>query len=348
MNTVEPCFVIAEAGVNHNGCEKKALEMVSVAAAAGADAIKFQTFKAEKLVNRALQRAEYQESHMGIGSQFEMLKKLELSDGAHRRIAEFCAERDIEFLSTPFDEESANFLIDLGCRRLKVPSGEVTNLPFIKFLASTGLPIICSTGMASLDEVARLVECILEARKYATFSNSMAETLTLLHCTSNYPTALQNVNLRAMETLAVVFKVPVGYSDHTAGILVAPLARALGASVIEKHFTLDRNLPGPDHFSSLEPAELEAMICAIRDTDTLLGSPEKRPCAEELEMRIFARRSVTLSKDVPQGSLITMGMLTVLRPGNGISPGDMGKVVGAKLKRSMRKGDTLNWDDLTS
>ena len=346
MTTLERCYVIAEAGVNHNGSEKKALEMVKVASAAGADAIKFQTFKAEKLVNKTLQRAEYQESCIGVGSQFKMLKELELSDDAHRRIAEYCEKCEIEFLSTPFDEESANFLIDLGCRRLKVPSGEITNIPFIKFLASKGLPMICSTGMASLEEVTKLVECIWEEIGNTAWSELSADALILLHCTSNYPTALEDVNLRAMKTLAEIFKVPVGYSDHTVGLAVPPLARALGAEVIEKHFTLDRELPGPDHSSSLEPHELMAMIRSIRDTDILLGNPEKIPCPKEIEMRVFARRSVTLARDVSQGSLLTSDMLTLLRPGDGIPPVELSKVIGSQIKRSMQEGETLHWEDL--
>lgn len=341
-----PCLIIAEAGVNHNGSEDNALRLVDAAVAAGAHIVKFQTFKAERLVTRAARKAAYQETQTGAGDQFSMLKALELSDSAHERIARHCAERGIEFLSTAFDEESAEFLIDLGVRRLKVPSGELTNAPFVRFLAGTGLSLIVSTGMATLDEVADTVSWIEEARAAAGHHGPLADALTLLHCTSDYPTPLADVNLRAMKTMGERFRLPVGYSDHTAGIFVASLARALGACVFEKHFTLDRSMPGPDHAASLEPAELAQMVQAIRDTDLALGDGVKQPSNAELQVRIAARRSVTLARDVASGQRLCTLDLTLMRPGNGIPPADLGQVVGRTLIRPMRAGDTLHPEDL--
>lgn len=343
-----PCLIIAEAGVNHNGSEELAHRLIDAAVAAGADAVKFQTFKAEKLVTRQARKAAYQQVQTGEGDQFAMLKALELSDDAHRRLAAYCAETGIEFLSTPFDEESADFLVGLGCRRLKIPSGELTNAPFLRFLAAKGLPMILSTGMADLDEVAEAVALISRAREENGFAEPLAEALTLLHCTSNYPTPLGDVNLRAMQTLADRFHLPVGYSDHTAGDFVAPIARALGAVVFEKHFTLDRNLPGPDHAASLEPAELGRMVRAIRDTDTILGSPEKAPTLPELEVRIAARRSVTLTRDVALGVPLTRQDLALMRPGDGIAPADLDTVVGRCLRHSLAAGTTLHPEDLVT
>lgn len=343
---MNPCYIIAEAGVNHNGSEEIAFKLVDAAAAAGADAVKFQTFKAEKLVSPKARKAAYQETQTGEGDQFAMLKALELSDEAHQRLADYCTEQGIEFLSTPFDEESAEFLIELGCRRLKIPSGELTNTPFLRFLAVKGLPMILSTGMATLDEVSEAVALIQQVREEQGFAEPLADVLALLHCTSNYPTPLEDVNLRAMQTLAETFHLPVGYSDHTAGVFVAPIARALGAVVFEKHFTLDRNMPGPDHAASLEPDELARMVRAIRDTDMLLGSPEKAPTGPELEVRIAARRSVTLAVDVAAGEKLTSEMLTLMRPGDGIPPAELESVVGRTLQYPRQAGDTLHREDL--
>jgi N,N'-diacetyllegionaminate synthase len=343
---MKPCYIIAEAGVNHNGSEELARQLIDAAVAAGADAVKFQTFKAESLVTPTAKKAAYQEVQTGEGDQFAMLKALELSDDAHRRLANYCNECGIEFLSTPFDEASAEFLIELGCRRLKIPSGELTNTPFLRFLAARGLPMILSTGMATLDEVGEAVALITRVREELGYREPLAEVLTLLHCTSNYPTPLADVNLRAMQTLGRTFSLPIGYSDHTAGVFVAPLARALGAEVFEKHFTLDRNLPGPDHAASLEPGELKQMVQAIRDADILLGSGEKVPTAPELDVRIAARRSVTLAKDVPAGTPLEFHMLTLMRPGDGIPPVALDKLVGQRLRRTMTLGDTLQWEDL--
>lgn len=341
-----PCYIIAEAGVNHNGSEEMALKLIDAAVAAGADAVKFQTFKAETLVNQRARKAGYQRKQTGDGGQFEMLKGLELSYDSHRTLAEYCVDQGIEFLSTPFDEESADFLVDLGCNRLKIPSGELTNTPFLRFLAMKGLPIILSTGMATLDEVAEAVHVIATVREQCGFTEPLAERLCLLHCTSNYPTPLADVNLLAMQTLHETFSLPVGYSDHTEGIFVAPVARALGAEVFEKHFTLDRNLPGPDHRASLEPKELARLVRAIRDTDKLLGRPEKAPTVPELEVRIAARRSVTLKRDVAAGEALNASDLTLLRPGDGLPPNKLESLYGRRLRRDLKAGTTLRDEDL--
>jgi len=340
----EPCLIIAEAGVNHNGSERMAFELVDAAIAAGADAVKFQTFNAETLVTRIAKKASYQETQTGEGSQFAMLKELELPATTYRRLADYCVKKDIEFLSTPFDEESANFLIELGCQRLKVASGELTNTPFLYFLATKGLPIILSTGMAELKEVSEAVSVIEAVQGELGLAGLSSDPLTLLHCTSSYPTLLPDVNLRAMQTLASQFGLPVGYSDHTSGIKVAPVARALGAKVFEKHFTLDRKLRGPDHAASLNPSELAEMIRAIRDTESLLGSDEKTPTPAELEVRSAVRRSVTLARDVNAGTPLSYADLVLMRPGDGIPPNRLEAIVGRCLKQDLVAGTTLYWD----
>ncbi|MBU0564595.1 MAG: N-acetylneuraminate synthase [Gammaproteobacteria bacterium] len=344
---MKPCLVIAEAGVNHNGSEELAFDLVNAAVAAGADAVKFQTFKAEKLVTRAAKKAAYQVTQTGVGDQFAMLKALELSDAAHERLAAYCDQSGIEFLSTAFDEESADFLVALGCRRLKIPSGELTNAPFVRYLASKGLPLILSTGMADLHEVAQTVIWIAEARERAGHGEPLREVLTLLHCTSNYPAPLSDVNLLAMQTLAEQFGLPVGYSDHTQGISVAPIARALGAVLYEKHFTLDRSLPGPDHAASLEPVELKQMVDSLRRTDVILGNGIKAPTTPELEVRIAARRSVTLARDVAEGVPLTAEDLCLMRPGDGIPPAALEQVLGRHLQLAMAAGQTLHWEALS-
>lgn len=340
------CYVIAEAGVNHNGSEELAFKLIDAAVDAGADAVKFQTFKAEKLVSESAEKAAYQERQTGKGSQLSMLKALELSDSVHKRLAGYCAEKGIEFLSTPFDEESAEFLINLGCKRIKIPSGELTNIPFIRYLAGKGLPLILSTGMAELYEVEEAVKEIIATRAKMGLSAPLNESLTLLHCTSNYPADLSDVNLLAMNTMADFFDVPVGYSDHTQGIFVAPVARAAGASLIEKHFTLDRNMSGPDHAASLEPEELRLMIENIRLTESVLGRAEKKPVQSELETRTAARRSVVLLSSKEAGSILMKGDLVLKRPGNGIQPADMEKLIGRKLKSALAAGTSLSWSDI--
>lgn len=340
------CLLIAEAGVNHNGSLELAHRLVEVAAAAGADVVKFQTFKAEQLASVSAPKAAYQVEQTGAGDQLAMLRQLELPMQAFAELADHCRQRRIGFLSTPFDLDSAAALIDLGMEQLKVPSGELTNAPLLRGLAATGLPLIVSTGMATLDEVEQAIGWMAAARAAAGHNAPLSEVLTLLHCTSNYPTPLADVNLRAMQTLAERFGLPVGYSDHTAGIAVAPLAVAMGARVIEKHFTTDRSLPGPDHQASLEPDELAALVRQVRAAESALGSPVKAPVAAELEVRVAARRSVTLIHERAAGTVLAAGDLTLQRPGNGIAPVDFERVLGRRLACDLGAGHTLQWSDL--
>jgi N,N'-diacetyllegionaminate synthase len=332
-------FIIAEAGVNHNGDAERALDMVATAAGAGADAIKFQTFSAEKLVGPKADKAAYQKRETGEGGQMAMLKALEMSEDLHVRLIARCAECGIEFMSTPFDEAAADFLIGLGMKRIKIPSGELTNHPFLRFLAAKDLPLILSTGMADMAEVEEAVAVIASVRPGA-------GRLTVLHCTSNYPAALDEVNLRAMNAIAARTGMPVGYSDHTLGSEVAVAATALGARVIEKHFTLDRTLPGPDHRASLEPGELKAMIAQIRGVELALGSDVKAPSPAELEVRGVARRSVTAARDLAAGTTLGEGDLILLRPATGIAPRHLDELAGRTLQRAVEAGTPLAWEDL--
>jgi N,N'-diacetyllegionaminate synthase len=340
------CLVIAEAGVNHNGSLDLALQLVEIAARCGADAVKFQTFSAERLVRPGARTAQYQASATGESDQFAMLKRLELPEADYRRIAARCVEVGIEFMSTPFDQEAASFLLDLGMRRIKVPSGEITNLPFLEFLADTDRPLIVSTGMATLEEIAAAVGAIARRRALRGFSAPLAERVTILHCTSNYPAADEDVNLRAMGTIAAATKLPVGYSDHTRGIAVATAAVALGASVIEKHFTVDKSLPGPDHKASVSPEELAALVAQVRTVEAALGSAEKRPTDSELPIRALVRRSVTTNRALRAGQAIATADVCLLRPGDGIPPAELGAVIGARARRDLDAGVTLRWDDL--
>jgi N,N'-diacetyllegionaminate synthase len=339
-------FVIAEAGVNHNGDDALALQLVEVAAACGADAVKFQTFSAKNLVAPGAEKAEYQKKATGDGDQYSMLKALEMSASLHEKLFRRCSELGIEFMSTPFDEEAVDFLIELGMRRIKIPSGEITNLPFLEFLAGKGLPLILSTGMASLEEIQSAVDVIADCRTRLGYEEPLAEVLTILHCTSNYPANYEDVNLRAMRTIGDATGLPIGYSDHTLGVLVSTAAVALGASVIEKHFTLDKGMPGPDHKASLDPDELRQMVRHIRDVETVLGSAVKQPAASELPVRSLVRRSVTITRKIDAGAVIRRDDLGLLRPGTGISPGDVGSVAGRVAKRDLAPGTTLQWDDL--
>jgi N-acetylneuraminate synthase len=328
------CFVIAEAGVNHNGSEELASKLVEAAAKSGADAVKFQTFSPEKLVAPGAQTAAYQRQNTGATDQLEMLKALALPDAAYARLKKRADERGIEFMSTPFDLESARMLVELGVKRLKVGSGEITNIPFLGALGELGLPLIVSTGMADMDEVAEAVAALPRER------------LTLLHCTSNYPAAPEDVNLRAMTSLRERFSLPVGYSDHTEGTAIAVAAAALGATVIEKHFTLDRGLPGPDHRASLAPDALTRMVADIRAVEAGLGDGVKAPRPAELPVRELVRRSVTLVRARRRGERIAAEDLALLRPGRGIAPKDLGRVAGKRAARDIAAGSTLVWEDL--
>lgn len=341
-----PVFVIAEAGVNHNGDENLAMALVDTAAKCGANAVKFQTFTAEKLVRPGAEKAEYQKRETGIGDQYSMLKALEISDDLHRRLVARCHALGIEFMSTPFDEDAVDFLLSLGMKRIKVPSGEITNEPFLRYIAAKGVPMIVSTGMADMSEIHRMVEIIDVTRRANGYSEPLADVLTILHCTSNYPALCRDVNLRAMRSIATETGLPIGYSDHTLGIAVSTAAVALGATVIEKHFTLDRNMPGPDHKASLTPEELAQLISQIHDVEQALGSALKQPNPSELPVRELVRRSVTLVNSVRAGNPIERGDIALLRPGNGIPSRDIDAVVGKIILKDMEAGTTLRWQDL--
>jgi len=333
-----PVFVIAEAGVNHNGDLDLARRLVDVAAAAGADAVKFQTFAAERVATREAPKADYQrQTTSAEESQQQMLRRLELSPAAHRELQAHARGRGLLFLSTPFDEPSADLLDALGVPAIKIGSGEVTNLPFLQHIARKGRPVILSTGMSTLDEVAAAVAAVRATGHLE---------LILLHCVSEYPARAIDANLRAMQTLAGAFRTPVGYSDHTTGLEVALAAVALGASVIEKHFTLDRTLPGPDHRASLEPAELTALVRGIRVVEQALGNGVKAPTPGELANRIVARRSLAAAVDLPVGCALTRESLCALRPATGIPPASLPVVLGRKLTRARRAGEVITWGDL--
>lgn len=320
-------LVIAEAGVNHNGDLGMALRLVDVAADAGADFVKFQTFSAARLATAAARKADYQAATTGGDeSQLAMLHRLELSAEAHAQIVARCRERSIGFLSTGFDIESVDFLIGLGIPLIKIPSGELTNLPYLRHVGALGLPTVLSTGMAELDEVAQAI-AVLEA------AGLPRKRLTVLHCTTEYPAPFADVNLRAMQAMRSAFGVEVGYSDHTLGIEVAIAAVALGARVIEKHFTLDCDLPGPDHRASLPPEQLVAMVRAIRNVEQALGSGDKRPSSAELKNKAVARKSIVAARAIRVGELFSADNLTVKRPGTGVSPMRWDELIGRPARR---------------
>ena len=319
-------LIIAEAGVNHNGSLELAKKLIDVAAAAGADYVKFQTFKAEKLVSRKAQKAEYQVRNTGDGqeTQFEMIKKLELDRGTHEILMDYCATKNIRFLSTAFDHDSIDLLEELEIPLYKIPSGEITNLPYLRKIASLGKPVILSTGMSSLADIEAAIRVMLE-------KGLSRNAMTVLHCNTEYPTPMVDVNLHAMTTIGRAFGVRVGYSDHTLGIEVPIAAVAMGAVCIEKHFTLDRTMEGPDHRASLEPQELKAMVAAIRNIELALGDGIKAPSASEKKNIAIARKSIHLAKDLPVNHVLTADDLVMKRPGDGISPMDLNRVVGRAL-----------------
>jgi N,N'-diacetyllegionaminate synthase len=320
-------LVIAEAGVNHNGDLGMALRLVDVAADAGADFVKFQTFSAARLATAAARKADYQAATTGGDeSQLAMLHRLELSAEAHAQIVSRCRERSIGFLSTGFDIESVDFLIGLGIPLIKIPSGELTNLPYLRHVGALGLPTVLSTGMAELDEVAQAI-AVLET------AGLPRKRLTVLHCTTEYPAPFADVNLRVMQAMRSTFGVEVGYSDHTPGIEVAIAAVALGARVIEKHFTLDCDLPGPDHRASLPPDQLVAMVRAIRNVELALGSGDKRPSSAELKNKAVVRKSIVAARAIRSGELFSADNLTVKRPGTGVSPMRWDELIGRPARR---------------
>lgn len=325
------CFVIAEAGVNHNGDLARALEMIDVAAEAGADAIKFQTFRAALVAAAAAPMAEYQKV-TGAKSQLDMLRELELDRDAHVALAAHAASRGIAFLSTPFDDPSADMLAELGMAAFKIASGEVTNTPFLARIAAFGRPMIVSTGMADLAEVAQAVSCL---------QANGAPPFALLHCVSLYPAPAAAANLRAMETLRAKFGVPIGYSDHTLGMHIALAAVGLGAEILEKHFTLSRTLPGPDHAASLEPDELRQMIRELREIESALGDGIKAPNPLEAEMIRVARRSLVAAREIGKGQTLTATDFVALRPGGGVEPARLSGLVGRAAPEALPTGSPV-------
>lgn len=316
-------LIIAEAGVNHNGSLETAKQLIDVAAEAGADYVKFQTFKASKLVTKAAARADYQNANtQNTDSQYEMLKKLELSEADHLELIAYCKTKNIRFLSTGFDLDSLEFLSRIGISLAKIPSGEITNLPYLEKVAKLYSEIILSTGMANIEE-------IKDAFQVLTASGIKPSQITILHCNTEYPTPMEDVNLKAMLHIKNELGTAIGYSDHTLGIEVPIAAVALGATVIEKHFTLSRSLPGPDHLASLEPSELATMVHAIRNIEKAIGgSGIKEPSKSEIKNKPIARKSIVASRAIKKGELFSGHNLTIKRPGTGISPMDWHKVIG--------------------
>lgn len=329
--------------MNHNGSIELAKKLIEAAANAGADYVKFQTFKAAKLVSTDARKADYQlksTSKREI-SQFEMLKRLELKLTDYEILKNHCKKFKIKFLSTGFDLDSLDFLATLKIDMFKIPSGEITNIPYLRRVASKGKPVVLSTGMSSLAEIELAINVLIEG-------GIKREKITVLHCNTEYPTPFRDVNLNAMLTIRSAFKVDVGYSDHTPGIEIPIASVALGATVIEKHFTLDKSMEGPDHKASLDPVELKQMIFSIRHVEQALGNGIKQPSPSELKNISVARKSIHLGKDLKKGEIITEKSLIMLRPGNGISPVSIDSVLGKKAKRNLKKGLKLDYTDLKS
>ncbi|MDD7794612.1 N-acetylneuraminate synthase [Clostridium sp. 'White wine YQ'] len=330
MNKV---FIIAEAGVNHNGNIKLAKKLIDVAVEAGVDAVKFQSFKAENLVTKYASKAEYQRNTTNNNeSQYDMLKKLELSYDDHLELIDYCNEKGIMFLSSPFDMESIDYLEKMGINILKIPSGEIQNVPYLKRVGRTNKRIILSTGMATLSDIEFALAILKE---------NGSKDITILHCNTEYPTPMKDVNLNAMNTIKEAFKVNVGYSDHTLGIEIPIAAVAMGATVIEKHFTLDKTMEGPDHKASLEPEELKAMVNAIRNIELALGNGIKVPSESEIKNKEIARKSIVTSKKINKGEILTEENLTIKRPGSGISPTMWNEVIGKVAKKNYEEDEMI-------
>ena len=320
-------IIIAEAGVNHNGSIELAEKLIDVAVESGSDFVKFQTFKAETLVTQTADKAEYQKEITDTDeTQFEMIKKLELDRNAHETLIEYCKQKDIQFLSTAFDHDSIDLLDQLNMPLFKIPSGEITNLPYLRHIGRMGKPIIMSTGMSSLEEVRDALNVLIE-------SGAEKEQITILHCNTEYPTPMKDVNLKAMLTIKDELGVNIGYSDHTLGIEVAISAVAMGATVIEKHFTLDRNMSGPDHAASLEPEELKAMVTAIRNIEKAMGDGIKKPSSSETKNISVVRKSIVAKMSIKKGELFSEENLTIKRPGTGISPMEWDNLLNKKSKK---------------
>lgn len=328
-------FIIAEAGVNHNGDLDLAKRLIDAAADAGADAVKFQTFKADRIVARHAPKAEYQQRTSGANeSQYAMLKRLEFNEEQFRALHAHCHKQGIDFLSTPFDLESIDFLVALGLTTFKIPSGEITNLPYLRKIGALQKKIILSTGMADLQEIE-------EALKMLTGSGATKDKITILHCNTAYPTPMEDVNLKAMQTIARAFQVAVGFSDHTMGIETAIAAVALGAVVVEKHFTMDNTLPGPDHQASLEPQELQTMVKSIRNIEKALGDGVKQPTKSEIRNRMIARKSIVAACQINAQEIFTERNLTLKRPGTGLSPMLWDKVLGKRAARNFATDELI-------
>ena len=328
-------FIIAEAGVNYNGSIDIAKKLISIAKEIGADAVKFQTFKAERLVCKSARKAEYQKNTTDADeSQFDMIKRLELNEDAHRELICYCKNKNIIFLSTPFDLESIDLLNNLGLEIFKIPSGEITNLPYIRKIGRLKKKVILSTGMADLEEIGNAINVLIE---YGT----RKEDITVLHCNTEYPTPFEDVNLLAMLSIRDAFKVAVGYSDHTVGIEISIAAVALGATVIEKHFTLDENMEGPDHKASLEPHELKAMVRAIRNIEKAMGDGIKKPSTSEIKNKLIVRKSIVAAKEIKKGEVLSEETLAVKRPGNGMSPLEWDRVIGKRAKRNFTEDEMI-------
>ena len=331
----EPCFIVAEAGVNHNGDINLAKRLVDVAKEAGADAVKFQTFTAEEIVTESAEKAPYQKETTGAEeSQFEMIKRLELSEKDFGELFTYAQEKGIIFLSSPFDKGSVDLLDELGVPAFKIPSGEITNLPLLKYIARKKKPVILSTGMATFGEIEEALAAIRQEG---------VDEIILLHCVSCYPARIEDMNLRVMGTLRQAFGLPVGLSDHSLGITVPIAAVALGAYAIEKHFTLDKKLPGPDHRASLEPGELKEMVKALRDVEKALGNGIKRPTVEEEENKKVGRRSIVARVDIPAGAVITEEMLAIKRPGGGLEPKFISLLIGREAKANIISGEVITF-----
>lgn len=334
----KPPYFIAEAGVNHNGDLDLAEQLIDAAADAGADAVKFQTFSADRLVTTDAETADYQKETTSEESQYEMLRRYELDRSAHERLMNYCAARDISFLSTPFDPESADMLSDLGVPAIKVGSGELDNLPLLEHIASLGLPMIVSTGMGTMEEVIQAYETIR--------SVGSDIDLIFLHCTSAYPTQVEDVNLRAMQTMDEQLGVPIGYSDHTTLPETPALAVAAGACVLEKHFTIDSSLPGPDHGASLEPGELSRSVALVKTASKALGDNEKTPVDSEIENRTVSRKSLHVATDLEAGTTLSESHIKIVRPANGLSPRRYNEVVGMELVDALSEESPITAEDL--
>ena len=335
MESANHVFIIAEAGLNHNGSIEKAIEMIYVAKEVGVDAVKFQTAVPELVITKEATKAEYQLNFTeNDETQLEMSKKIHLPLADYKRLKDECDENNIEFMSTPFDEVSIETLKKLEMKRYKIPSGEITNLPYLRQIGRLGRPVIISTGMTTLDEIRNALNILIE-------SGTEKEQITILHCNTEYPTPMEDVNLKAMLTIRDELGVKIGYSDHTLGIEVAISAVAMGATVIEKHFTLDRNMSGPDHAASLEPEELKAMVTAIRNIEKAMGDGIKKPSSSETKNIAVARKSIVANMSIKKGELFTEENLTVKRPGTGISPMEWDEMIGKRADREYQKDNLI-------